>query len=195
MGLLEKRKILLFSLLLSFTLSMSTVAVLSIKSFIEMNMLTGKRVPFEQVVTGNGTGKMSGYFGWVINPGPSMLYVRVLSSADIHSIMLLANASGYKTLLVTEPAYYDPLPPRVVVGHNIILYPNNVSVGFTIIIREDGYITVTVSSNYYLRDDWMRIVFSKMLHDIYLPPNIISYFSLEVNEFVYLNRLEWNTYY
>lgn len=77
---------------------------------------TGERVSFDQVVTGDGKGEITGYYGWVINPDGKYwfsrhLYVRALSSADIHNIALLANASGYETVLVTEPLEYDPLPP------------------------------------------------------------------------------------
>jgi hypothetical protein len=146
---------------------------------------------FSYVVTGNGRGEMGGYFGWVKNPEVDEkywysrhLYTRVLPSADIHNIALLANSSGYETLLVTEPLEYCAFPSRVAVKHRVVLYPNNVPIGFNIIVLESGYLTVAVNSDYFLRDDWMRTVFRKMFQDIHLPPDTISRFKLAVNHLV-----------
>jgi len=147
----------------------------------------GERVPFDMVVTGNGLGEMGGYYGWAMNPDQKYWYSRhsyakVLPSADINSISLLGNVSGYKTVLVTKFLEYDPLRVRrVAVSRQIILYPNNISVWFTIIILENGYVTFKVNSDYFLRDDWIRNVFSKMLQDIHLPSYAISLFELHVN--------------
>ena len=149
-----------------------------------------ERVYFDQVVLGNGTGRMVGYFGRVIKLDEKFwfdhgrfvgyfFYVRVLPQVNIHHLALRASAYGYKTELVIEP-YYDPVP-RVVIKHRILLYPNNVSIWFRITVLENGYLGVGVRSDYYLRDDWMRTVFRRMLRDIHLPLNTISQFELEVN--------------
>ncbi len=155
----------------------SCVLCISIAIALEFFPQNGERVPFHLVVTGDGTGKMGGYFGWVKNPDKKYwysrhLYANVLPSADIHNIVLLANASGYKTVLTAN---------TVAVQHRVVLYPNNVSIWFSIIVRENGYLTVAVNSDYYLLDWWMRTVFRKMLEDVGLPPDAISQFELAVN--------------
>ncbi len=181
------RKILLASLLVLSVLCIGIGITLNTKSLSETCTQTGERVPFNQVVIGNGTGEMGGYYGWVINPDRKYwfsrhFYAKVLPSADIYSISLLGNASGYKTVLVTAFLEYDPLRVRrVTVSHRVILYPNNVSIWFNIIVLENGYATFKVNSDYFLRDDWMRTVFTKMLQDIQLPTNAISHFELHVN--------------
>jgi len=141
---------------------------------------------FYFVVTGNGEGEIAGYFGWVDDPQQdggsySLQYVKVLSSADIQSIALLAEASGYETIVVTEPADYDPFPPRVAIRNRVVLYPNNVPINFTIIVLENGSLAVNVHSQYYIRDAWMRAVFGRMLEHINLPRSIISKFKLAEN--------------
>ena len=141
---------------------------------------------FYLVVTGNGEGKMTGYYGYMNDPELggefySHLYAEVLPSVDIQNIALLANASGYETILVAKPLNYSPYPHSIAIRNRVVLYPNNVPINFTIIVLENGYLTVAVNSDYYLRDDWMRNVFKRMLQDVNLLPSIITRFELSVN--------------
>lgn len=141
---------------------------------------------FYFVVTGNGDGKMAGYYGYINDPDQrpglySHTYARITESVDIRNITLLANASGYETVLTTNPSNYDGLPSQVAIRYRVILYPNNVPVNFMIVVHEDGYLGVNVNSDYYLRDNWMRSVFDRMLRDINLSPSILSEFELAVN--------------
>jgi hypothetical protein len=145
------------------------------------------RAFFYFVVTGNGEGKTAGYFGWKKSapdrgdPFYSHVYAKVLPSADIQNIALLANASGYETILITKPPNYSALPPSVAIKNHVILYPNNVQVNFTLIVLENGYLTVSVRSDYFLQDGWMRSVFQRMFLDINMPSDTISRFDLAVN--------------
>jgi hypothetical protein len=141
---------------------------------------------FYFVVTGNGEGKMAGYYGYINNPdqGPGLYshtYARITESINIFDLKSLANASGYETFLTTNPPEYDPDPPRVAIRNRVTLYPNNVPVNFTIIVLEGGYITIKVNSDCYLRDGWMRNVFIGMLQDVKISPSILSQFELSVN--------------
>lgn len=139
------------------------------------------------VVLGNGEGEMAGYFGWNASNRRdcfSQLYVHVLPSVDIYDFALLANASGYETVLVTQPLEYDPFPPRVAIWRNVTIYPSKIEIRFTIVVFEDGCLTVKVGSDYYLSETWMRTVFREMFQDINLPPDTISRFKLAVNSIV-----------
>jgi len=144
-----------------------------------------KQFPFlGGVVLGSGEGEMVGYYGWDTSYRRdcfSHLYVHVLPSVDIYDLALLANASGYETVLVTHPLEYDPYPPRVAIRRNMTIYPSKIEIRFTIIVLEGGCLTVMVGSNYYLSETWMRTVFRKMFQDIHLPPDTISRFKLAIN--------------
>jgi len=160
----------------------SSVLCISIAIALEFFPQNEETAPFQLVVTGDGKGEMGGYFGWVKNPDRKYwysrhLYANVLPSVDIHGVALLANASGYKTVLTAN---------TVAVQHRVVLYPGNVSIWFSIIVRENGYLTVAVNSDYYLLDCWMRTVFRKMLRDVGLPPDAISQFKLAVNSIGYI---------
>lgn len=139
------------------------------------------------VVLGRGEDGMVGYYGWSGSYRRdcfSLLYVHVLPSVDIYDLAPLANTSGYETVLVTEPLEYDPYGPRVAIRRNLTIYPSKIEVRFTIIVLEDGCLTVKVDSYYYLSETWMRTVFRKMFQDIHLPPDTISRFKLAVNSLV-----------
>lgn len=181
-----RRTLLMTLLLLPVLFPVAMILGAQKASIQSIRMQTAQRVPFDQVVTGNGNGSMGGYFGSRINGNPRNPFSRhwqgnVVPPADIHNITLRAKAAGYETVLVTEPPPYDPYLPRVSIRHNIVLYPNNILIYFIIVVYENGYIKVRVSSAYFLRDDWMKTVFIKMFQDVQLPLDRISSFSLEVN--------------
>ena len=133
---------------------------------------------------------MGGYFGYPHARGEfwSRLYVEALPSANIQNISRLAEASGYETILIAEPPDNSPYPPSVAIKNRVILYPFMVPIDFTITVLENGYLTVAVNSDYYLREAWMRNVFKRMLQDINLPPSIITSFELHENRRIHL----WN---
>jgi len=180
-------------------------SVLLLFLVVGVSIVLVKQFPFlGSVVLGSGEGEMVGYYGWV-DPYRrdyewddsdrkdygwnasyrrdcfSHLYVHVLPSVDIYDLTLLANTSGYETVLVTQPLEYDPYPPRVAISRNLTVHPSKIEIRFTIIVLEDGCLTVKVNSNYYLSETWMRTVFRKMFQDIHLPPDTISRFKLAVN--------------
>jgi len=175
------------------TIITATVVFMCLDFFfpLDFSLRAPKIASFHQVVTGDGEGKMTGYFGYVANPNLNLdewfyahLYVKVLPSADIHEIAAIADTSGYETSLVIEPLSYDPFPPRVTIRHCITLYPHNIQVWFTVIVTENGHLTINVNSDYFLRDDWMRSIFHRMLRDIHLSTDVLSRFELAVNHFV-----------
>jgi hypothetical protein len=147
-----------------------------------------KQFPFlGSVVLGSGEGEMVGYYGGDASYRRdcfSSLYVHVSPSVDIYDLTLLANTSGYETGLVTQPLEHDPYPPRVAISRNLTVCPGKIEIRFTIIVLEDGCLTVKVASNYYLSETWMRTVFRKMFQDIHLPPETISRFKLAINYLV-----------
>lgn len=153
-----------------------------------VSIILVKQFPFlGSVVLGSGEGEMVGYYGWDASYRRdcfSRLYVHVLPSVNIYDLALLANTSGYETVLVTQPLEYDPYPPRVAIRRNLTVYPGEIEIRFTIIVLEDGCLTVKVRSDYYLSETWMRTVFRKMFQDIHLPPDTISRFKLVVNYLV-----------